>query len=230
MALEAVFLDAGGVLVNPSWTRVSEALARHGVRAAAPLLEQAEAAAKRDLDTTERIRTTNDRTRGWAYFNLVLNHAGIPLSDATDDALDELHDYHQRHNLWESVPAQVPGALAAMRRAGLRLAVVSNSNGTLRDKMTRLGLASAFDLMVDSSEVGVEKPDPAIFNLALEQLGVTAGSVLHMGDFYEIDIVGARSAGIEAWLIDAGNLYGAADCPRFPSLAAAAATLMDTRL
>jgi len=230
MALQAVFLDAGGVLVNPNWTRVSEALAGRGVRVEPTRLESAEPAAKRDLDTTERIRTTTDRTRGWEYFNLVLGHAGIPLSGATDDALAELHEYHQRHNLWESVPAEVPAALAALRRAGLRLAVVSNSNGTLRAKMARLGLASAFDLMVDSSEVGVEKPDPAIFAIALERLGVGAASVVHLGDFYQIDVVGARSAGIDAWLIDAGNLYPEADCPRFRSLAAAAAAIVETRL
>lgn len=220
MSLEAVFLDAGGVLVNPSWTRVSEALARRGVRAEPARLEAAEPRAKRDLDTAERIRTTDDRSRGWDYFNLVLRHAGIPSSEATDEALAELHDYHRRHNLWESVPAEVPASLAALKRLGLRLVVVSNSNGTLRAKLERLGLASAFDLVMDSFELGVEKPDPAIFALALARLGVGPASVLHVGDFFHVDVVGARAAGLHAWLIDAGGLYADLDCPRFATLTA----------
>jgi putative hydrolase of the HAD superfamily len=220
MTLDTIFLDAGGVLVNPNWARVSEALGRRGVIADPVRLAAAEPHAKRDLDTAERIQSTTDQSRGWDYFNLVLNHAGIALSEATDDALAELRDYHRRHNLWESVPAEVPPALAALRRHGLRLVVVSNSNGTLRAKLERLGLLSAFDLVVDSFELGVEKPDPAIFALALERLGAQAGSTLHVGDFFHIDVVGARAAGLHAWLIDTANLYASHDCPRFSSLTA----------
>jgi len=220
MSLEAVFLDAGGVLVNPNWARVSEALARHGVSVEPARLEAAEPYAKRDLDTAHRIRTTDDRSRGWEYFHLVLAHAGVPRSPATDGALSELHEYHQQHNLWESVPREVPDALAALRRLGLRLVVVSNSNGTLRRHLARLGLAPAFDLMIDSCEVGVEKPDPAIFAFSLQQLGAEPGTVLHVGDFFHIDVVGARAAGLHAWLIDTAGLYAGYDCPRFPSLGA----------
>lgn len=220
MTLDAVFLDAGGVLINPNWARVSEALARHGVQVDAARLGAAEAHAKHEMDTAERIRTTNDRSRGWEYFHLVLTHAGVPRSTATDEALAELYDYHERHNLWESVPEEVPGALAALKRLGLRLVVVSNSNGTLRTHLTRMGLASAFDLMVDSTEVGVEKPDTGIFTLTVQRLGVAPGAVLHVGDFFHIDVVGARAAGLHAWLIDSAGLYTGYDCPRFPNLTA----------
>jgi HAD superfamily hydrolase (TIGR01509 family) len=220
VTFDAVFLDAGGVLVNPNWVRASEAFARHGVDVDAARLAAAEPHAKRDLDTAERIRTTNDRSRGWEYFHLVLTHAGVARSDATDAALAELHDYHERHNLWETVPAEVPGALAALKTLGLRLVVVSNSNGTLRTHLTRMGLASAFDLMIDSTEVGVEKPDTGIFALTLQRLGVAPGAALHVGDFFHIDVVGARAAGLHAWLIDSAGLYDGYDCPRFPNLTA----------
>ena len=170
--------------------------------------------------TAPRIRATTDESRGWEYFNLALEHAGLARSTATDEALAELHEYHRLHNLWESVPAEVPPALAALRRRGLRLVVVSNSNGTLRVKLARLGLLSAFDLVMDSFELGVEKPDPAIFTLALERLGARAASTLHVGDFFHIDVVGARAAGLQAWLIDSAGLYADHDCPRFPTLAA----------
>jgi putative hydrolase of the HAD superfamily len=220
VTLRAVLLDAGGVLVNPNWVRVSDALARRGVTVEAARLAAAEPHAKRELDTPERVRATNDATRGWKYFNLVLTHAGIPLSSATDDALAELHEYHARHNLWESVPDEVPPALAALKGLGLPLAVASNSNGTVRAKLERLGLAGWFDLVIDSQELGVEKPDPAFFEFALRQLDVPAEATVHVGDFFHIDVVGARAAGLHAWLLDTGGLYADHDCPRFPSLTA----------
>ena len=71
--LDTVFLDAGGVLVNPNWDRVSGALRAHGVTAAPAALEAAEALAKRDLDTAELVPSTTDAGRGWLYFDLVLD-------------------------------------------------------------------------------------------------------------------------------------------------------------
>jgi putative hydrolase of the HAD superfamily len=150
----------------------------------------------------------------------VLTHAGIPLSGATDAALAELADYHRLHNLWESVPDEVPVALSALKRLGLPLAVASNANGTVRAKLERLGLLGWFDLVIDSQELGVEKPDPALFAFALDRLGVRAQATVHVGDFFHIDVVGARAAGLHAWLLDSAGLYADHDCPRFPTLAA----------
>ena len=218
--IETVFLDAGGVLVNPNWDRVAAALGRHGVAVTAAALEAAEPHAKKQLDTGQAIQATNDSTRGWLYFNLVLQHAGLALSPATEAALKELAEYHAQHNLWESVPSEVPDALDRLRQAGHRLVVVSNSNGTLRKIFTRLDLARHFDVLIDSSDVGVEKPDPRIFQLALERAGARPETTLHAGDFFHVDVVGARAAGLQAWLIDAAGLYADHDVTRVPSLAA----------
>jgi HAD superfamily hydrolase (TIGR01509 family) len=218
--IETVFLDAGGVLVNPNWERVSTELARHGVAVSAAALEAAEPHAKRQLDTGARVQATNDSTRGWLYFNLVLQHAGTPLSEQTEAALRGLAEYHARHNLWESVPAEVPAALDRLRAAGRRLVVVSNANGTLHAHFERLGLAERFDVLIDSCDEGFEKPDPRLFQVALERSGARAETTLHAGDFYHIDVVGARAAGLEAWLVDAAGLYADHDVPRVPSLSA----------
>src|SRR5688572_6695039 len=121
MAIQTVFLDAGGVLVNPNWARVSAALAAHGVTAPAARLADAEPHAKRRLDTGHTIQATNDEQRGWTYFNLVLTEAGVPLSPATAAALADLHAYHQQFNVWETVPDGVRPALAALRARGFQL-------------------------------------------------------------------------------------------------------------
>jgi len=218
--IETVFLDAGGVLVNPNWDRVAVTLQRHGVQTSAAALEAAEPHAKKQLDTGQAIQATNDNTRGWLYFNLVLQHAGIALSPATEAALRELAEYHAQFNLWESVPREVPDALGRLRAAGHRLVVVSNANGTLRKHFARLDLAKHFDVLIDSCDEGVEKPDPRIFQLALERSGARPDTTLHAGDFYHVDVVGARAAGLQAWLIDAAGLYADHDVTRVPSLAA----------
>jgi putative hydrolase of the HAD superfamily len=96
--------------------------------------------------------------------------------------------------------------------------MVSNANGTLHAHMRRLGLAPYFELMLDSREEGIEKPDPMIFARALQRSGAEARSTLHVGDLYHVDVLGARAAGIEAWLLDAGDLYRDVDCRRIRSL------------
>jgi HAD superfamily hydrolase (TIGR01509 family) len=216
--IHTVFLDAGGVLVNPNWSRVSETLGRHGVVVAAAVLGAAEPRAKKRFDTGETVQATNDQQRGWTYFNLVLTEAGVPLSDATASALAELHTYHQTFNLWETVPDEVRPSLAALRARGFRLVVVSNANGTLHRAFERLGLTGAFDVIFDSHDEGVEKPDPRFFRVALERSGADAATTMHVGDLYHVDVAGARAAGITPVLLDVGSLYPDCDCLRVRSL------------
>ena len=225
MPIQTVFLDAGGVLVNPNWSRVSETLARHGVSVSGAALAAAEPRAKQRFDTGDTISATNDQQRGWTYFNLVLTEAGVPLSDATAAALAELHTYHQTHNLWETVPAEVLPALAALRAKGLRLVVLSNANGTLHRAFDRLGLTSSFDLIFDSYHEGVEKPDPRFFHIALQRAGADADTTMHVGDLYHVDVVGARAAGLTPALLDVGGLYPSCDCLRLRSLTELVAAL-----
>jgi putative hydrolase of the HAD superfamily len=66
--------------------------------------------------------------------------------------------------------------------------------------------------------VGFEKPDPRLFASALAKSGADAASTIHVGDLYEIDVVGARAAGLRGVLLDEAGLYEEADCPRVRSL------------
>jgi len=218
VALQTVFLDAGGVLVVPNWTRVSSALARHDVAVSAEALAAADPHARRQLDRTLTVQTTNDTGRGWLYFDLVLKSAGVQISERTDAALAELQAYHREHNLWEHVPGNVFPALRALKSRGLHLTVVSNANGTLCACFDRLGLSSCVDCVLDSCDVGVEKPDPRFFALALERSGGTPATAIHVGDIYHIDVVGARAAGIRPVLLDETGLYADADCTRIRAL------------
>ena len=223
MPIQTVFLDAGGVLVWPNWARVCSALQRHGVDVPAAALAAAEPRAKKRLDRGPLVQATNDHQRGWTYFNLVLEEAGVPLNDATRAALLDLNTYHQQSNLWEFMPDEVPPGLAALRARGLRLVVVSNANGRLHHLFERIGLLDAFDYVFDSHHEGVEKPDPRYFELAMARSGASAADTIHVGDLYHVDVVGARAAGITPVLFDVADLYPEADCLRVHSLAELAA-------
>jgi putative hydrolase of the HAD superfamily len=219
LEIDTLFLDAGGVLCHPAWSRVSAALATEGVHITADALAAAEPLAKRDIDEAAVVGATDDKTRGWLYFNKVLEHAGVPLSEATDAALAVMREYHRMDNLWEQVPPDVVPALKRFRALGLTLVVVSNANGRLRHLFDRLALTTYFDLVLDSHEWHVEKPDPRLFHIALEQARAQPSRTAHVGDLFHIDVAGARAAGLrEGILLDSAGLYPHVDCRRIRRL------------
>jgi HAD superfamily hydrolase (TIGR01549 family) len=218
------------VFVFLNWHRISAALRARGVAASPEALAAAEPHAKLKLDAPDSVRSFDDTQRGWHYFNLVLELAGVAASEATSAALVELHAYHEQHNLWELVPGDVPPALARLRALAGTMVVVSNSNGRLHTMMERTGLDRFFDHMLDSQIEGVEKPDPRLFEIALARSGGRAERTLHVGDFYWIDVRGARAAGLQAALIDPLGLHPDADCPRVRSLGELADGLEHGRL
>ena len=206
------------MLVWPNWTRVSDVLRKHGVVVGPEQLAAADPVARFKLDRSEKITASDDQRRGWEYFDLVLTHAGVTLSGKTTAALDELQEYHIEHNLWEHVPAFVKPALRELRESGLRIVVVSNANGTVHRLFERVGLVSLVDAIIDSGIEHLEKPDPRLFQLALKRIGGIAETTVHVGDLYHVDVVGARSAGLSAILVDEAGLRLDADCPRIRDL------------
>jgi putative hydrolase of the HAD superfamily len=92
--------------------------------------------------------------------------------------------------------------------------VISNSDGRIEELLASVGLAEYFDFIIDSHVVGFEKPDPRIFHLGCERGGVAPEDVVYVGDLYEIDVVGARGAGLRAVLIDPLGRWTDLDCDR----------------
>jgi len=93
-------------------------------------------------------------------------------------------------------------ALAELRALGVQLVCVSNWDYSLPDVLARVGLADELDGVVTSAAVGARKPDPRLFEAALEVAGCAADEALHVGDTPTEDVQGARAAGIRALLID----------------------------
>lgn len=218
MQIKTVCLDAGGVLVVPNWQRVSAALGRHGIDVGPEALSAAEPYAKCRFDQAVRISTTTDEDRWDASFEHILAQAGVRATNGAGEALAELRTYHGEHNLWETVPGEVTRVLRTLRSLGFQLVVVSNANGRLRASFDRIGLSQYIDVLVDSHEEGVEKPDARLFQIALDRATARADATVHVGDLYHVDVVGAKAAGVRAVLLDPADLYTARDCDRIRSL------------
>jgi len=133
---------------------------------------------------------------------------------------------HLQRNVWSRPIDGVAAALGELRRAGLKLAVVSNAEGTIAALLSQLGLADAFDAVLDSWVEGVSKPDPRIFTRAAERLGVAVTDAVMVGDSPGADVAGAAAAGMRAALLDPYDLHPEASAARFASFPAFAAALL----
>jgi putative hydrolase of the HAD superfamily len=156
-----------------------------------------------------------------AYVRLLLEELGLG-EPATLRAMAAWREsYNAPVGIFDVVDPEADAALALARARGLRVGVISNSNGTVRALLAALGLARHLHFVIDSFEVGVEKPDARIFSLALAEAGVAPGEAVYVGDLYSVDVRGARAAGLSAILLDPGGHWGERDCPRVPGPLAA---------
>jgi putative hydrolase of the HAD superfamily len=105
---------------------------------------------------------------------------------------------------FEAYPDAAP-ALCRLRAAGIRLVVVSNWDASLHERLAETGLAPLVDGAVASAELGVAKPDPGIFALALAHARVQPREAWHVGDSPDADVAGARAAGVRPILIVRGG-------------------------
>ncbi len=212
-----LFFDAGNTLVYVNLEFVAAALGRRGAAVEVDVLWAAEHRVRGVMDDPSLIGSTNDGSRWTLYFEKIFARCGVSDAGLVADVLGELRAYHAKSNLWELVPAEVRGALDALK-GRYRMSVVSNANGTVRDKLERVGLAGYFEAILDSHEEGIEKPDPRIFRRAMERTGARPEASLYIGDFYHIDVVGARAAGMEAVLLDPAGNHADKDVRRLTSL------------
>ncbi|MGE5272956.1 MAG: HAD-IA family hydrolase [Verrucomicrobiota bacterium] len=191
--LDAVTVDGYGTLLTlvdpvPSLVR---SLAERGLERDPALVRQA-FAAEVAYYRPEALRGRNPETLA----ALRRDCAGVFLEAAGAD-LDpgSFVDAFMASIRFQPLP-RAPAMLSSLRARGLDLAVVSNWDIGLAEHLERLGIHGLFSTVVTSAEAGAAKPDPTIFHLALERLGVEARRALHVGDEDE-DERGAAAAGMK---------------------------------
>ena len=209
--LEAVVFDAGGTLARLDFEWMSGWVTAHGLPLEAGALRRAEVEGRRAYDASFGFGDGHGAgaanpplgSRGdvRAYFGGMLEAAGVaePLRTRAFDAFAE----RQRgEGLWVRPVEGARATLDRLRALGLRMACVSNSDGRAEWHLEHTGTRAGLEFVVDSQIVGIEKPDPRIFAIALERLGVAAERALYVGDIRSVDEAGARAAGMHFVLID----------------------------
>lgn len=163
-----------------------------------------EAAMEKNGGSTDGLRWT-------IHFSAMLGALGLSEDEFTLAAPDIIAE-HKRNNLWSNPLPGTAEGLAVLNRRGLIVGCVSNADGTVDRLLERTGLLGELRFVVDSGKVGIEKPDPRIFEIALELAGLPAAEVVYVGDLYPVDVVGARRAGLIPVLLDPLDRYRGRDC------------------
>jgi putative hydrolase of the HAD superfamily len=131
------------------------------------------------------------------YHGVMLGQLGV---EAHNEMLDRVLASQFATDAWEPYPDTEP-MLRDVRSLGARICVVSDWGSNLRGILAELGLDRYLDFVLPSGAVGVAKPNPAFYRLALDEAGVDAADALMVGDSYRADVRGAWSAGMDAvWL------------------------------
>ena len=217
--VDTILLDVGNTLISIDFDRVAEELAARQYRCGPDALRRAEAAARPGY--SERLFVTglpaNRSLFHWYLCAILEQSKDMALSPAVlDELVSEmapvLRPEGRASVLWRMVMPGVPNALERLQRQGLTLAVVSNSDGTCAEGLETAGLLQYMNFVIDSAEVGVEKPDRRIFEIAVARCGADPRRTLYVGDLYHADVVGARGAGLHALLLDPYGDWPALDC------------------
>lgn len=221
----ALLLDAGFTLTFYDGERIAAHAALAGVKVDAAALERIEGAWRAEVREVQGkpLRTHDDGGVSWLQrtFRRFLELAGTPgEADALDRAAEVVFREHMASNVWRRVGAGVREALERLRAAGLKLAVVSNSEGHIEAALAEAGLRPYLETVVDSAIVGVSKPDPRIFHIALERIGVAPADAIMVGDSPTADVTGSAAAGVRSALLDPFELYSWVEAPRFRDLPA----------
>ena len=227
-AVRAIFFDAGNTLIHMDYHAIAAAIGRQGVAATGDDVQRAEWRARVRLDASfQPGASTEHPDTGDRYVALVLDELGVRDPITVRALTAWRRAYNPPDGLWTVLEPEAEAALVLARQAGLAAAVISNSNGTITAILEALGLGRHLDFVIDSSRVGVEKPDPRIFQIALERARLQPAQAAYVGDLYSIDVLGARGAGLHAVLMDPGRCWPPRDCPTAPTVLAAVRLILE---
>jgi putative hydrolase of the HAD superfamily len=203
---DAVLFDAGGVLVLPDPEMIRSRLAHLGVAPDDEACRSAHYAGMRELD---RLGEAD-----WPVVDRLLAGLLGVADEHLEQAVEQLEKVYL-NDRWVPV-AGAAAALTALSAQGITLGVVSNATGTMEQMLLHHRICGVVDdpepeadaplprvaVIVDSHVVGVEKPDPRIFDIALEAIGLPAESCAFVGDTVHFDVHGARAAGLHPVHLD----------------------------
>lgn len=204
-----LLFDAGGTIVFPDQDFLIREAHKWGIKLTHDQLYEGYYRLIYCLDSQARSCKKHKLPPPWpdGYAHDLFETLGI-LDQDTEIVADAFWDHHlNKENLWAFTFEWVRETLSLLHRQGYRMSVLSNSDGRTDNVMCRTGLRPYFEQIFDSVELGIEKPNPKIFEKILNELELQPKDVLYIGDIYYIDILGANQAGLGAIHIDPFDLY-----------------------
>lgn len=213
MPIEAIFFDVGGTLLFPDHEKTLVPLWNRGVRPTEAQLLVAERAARKEMDQLVSQTARIDQSYWDTYYSRLLEE--LRLDDTAIHG--ELVSLVRTSANWSRM---LPGTFEVLStlKAKYRLAVISNSDGHMGERLASLGFGRYFEHVTDSGNIGHEKPARQIFQAALSAMSIPADRSLYLGDIYAVDFLGAQKAGIRPLLMDIAGIYSQTDLPRINSL------------
>lgn len=213
MPIEAIFFDVGYTLLFPNHEKTLAPLWNRGIHPTVAQLGGAERVARQELDLLLAQARKIDQQYWETYYGYLLRSLGI-----NDVSLRlELVSLIRTSSNWTRISPGTIDVLESFKKQ-YRLAVISNSDGRMDEVLVRVGLGKYFEKVIDSGNVGHEKPAPQIFQAALSALSITADRAAYVGDIYSVDYLGAQKVGINAVLMDVNGVYATRNVPRIESL------------
>jgi putative hydrolase of the HAD superfamily len=224
-APKAVLLDVGGIFHLPDHDRIRAAFTRAEFTVNADVLDRAHYAGAAQF-TVDDDGEIDWKARWQRYLDAYVTECGVPPSGP---ARDEVHTHLDSEfavgDLWSRIiPGSVDG-LRALVATGAHVGIISNADGTVAQRLAAQevlqvgpGLGVEVACVIDSGAVGVAKPDPRIFHMALEAIGVAATDAWYVGDMPGIDVVGARAAGLWPIVMDPFDFQAGVDYHRVKTL------------
>lgn len=210
--IQAVLFDVGQTILSPDYVFMQSMLADFGVAT------DHHALAKGAAQGREKF-LRGDKGDLWReFFTFWLKFVGAQEQNLPA-MLKLIHEQHHRVHLWNYLEPTARDTFVWLRSHGYRMAVVSNADGKVARLLKHLELDHFFECIIDSQIVGVEKPEPKIFQLALQKLQLAPEACLYVGDNYDRDVVGARRAGLTPVLIDPHEVVAERDVLRIKTLA-----------
>jgi putative hydrolase of the HAD superfamily len=208
---DAVFLDAGYTLFSatPSPPKFyHQVCVRHGQHIMLDQMIQAmrevwvEYVIPEMNDPASTFVCSNDEDREWwwKYDQQVFTKLGITPARQRE-IFDEIYCFFANAEAWQLYPDTLE-SLDKLKAASFSLGIVSNWNSSLKKIVEGLNLAQYFDFILSSAEAGWKKPSAKIFEMALKLTGLERSRVIHIGDTYQTDVLGARNAGIRGIMLD----------------------------
>jgi len=227
-SIDWVFFDAGGTLLFLDPERVVDLLGTR-VDGASSRLQSAWYHAMLAFD--ERVlRKEKQEGSLWLWFWREICRAAA-FEPPSEETAKRLWEENLRRNLWSRTTPEALRVTQALgpAAAGYRLGVISNSDGSVAETLVTAGLGDRFEVILDSGVVGVEKPDPEIFRLALQRAGTNPERAAFIGDSYTADYLGANAAGWHAVLLDPLGLHAQRQVRSVKALTEFAASLGPAR-